>query len=135
MGRVQPHLSVVQRSPSPVLEAIASQMHSQRDKLRKDAKMMEIEDELRRRREHMQNGHQSPVNGIRPGPIMNGRPLMAANRSVSSERLEVRPLNGNGKPPVEKRVQWAIDSPKKSPSPTVSSTVEGAAQADNPSLN
>ncbi|OQV23477.1 Afadin [Hypsibius exemplaris] len=114
--------SVIHRSPSPIQDAIATQMINQRDKFRKDAKMYEIEDELRRRREQLQNGHQSPVNGIRAGaPMMNGRaPVMNGHASVSTERLDGRSVNGNGKPPTEKRVQWAIDSPMKSSSPTTS---------------
>ena len=102
-------------------------MRSQSDKFRKDAKMIEMEDELRRRREQMQNGHQSPVNGIRVTAgvsTINGARTGPSNghASPSTERGDIRHVNGthgNGKPPTEKRVQWAIDSPKKSSSPSV----------------
>lgn len=110
------------RVPSPVREIITNQMHTQRDKIRQDAKFFEMEDELRRRREHIQqvtNGERSPVNNYssyRPPPPVVARPLVNGQRSQSVERID---RSANGKPPTEKRVQWAIDSPKKSPSPTV----------------
>ena len=52
------------RVPSPVREIIANQMHAQRDKIRQESKFIEMEDELRRRRELMGvGGERSPVNG------------------------------------------------------------------------
>ena len=108
------------RPPSPILETIAAQTQGQRDKMRQDAKMMEMEDELRRRRQHLYDEQHSPTRSpITPHTLNHQR------RSVSQERLDNTSSSTSkevkGTRPVEKRVQWAVDSPKKSPSPTVTS--------------
>ena len=67
--------------------------------------------------------------GNRNPPAVVARPLINGYRSVSTERMD---RSNNGKPPTEKRVQWALDSPKKSPSPTVQTT---PAAPSNPHSN